>query len=133
MLFCRFFLGCLVSADEALGDAGRQLWADIHAAREVPKHLSPLVLNVCRIQDRLNSVVDELEHAGLTMTLVNKNGDETGVVANPLLVELRMQSATFSQLMARLGLDKLKESASGKPSIADELRKAREAREAKGA
>ena len=111
-----------MSADEALGGAGRRLWADIHAARDVPAHLMPLVLNVCRIQDRLTSVVDELENAGLTVTLLNKNGDETGVVANPLLVELRMQAATFSQLMARLGLDKLKEHSSGKPSIADELR-----------
>lgn len=123
---------CVV--DGVLGVSGSQLWDAIHAAREVPAHLSPLVLNACRVADLLDAIAEELgSNPPLTVTLYGKNGDEINSVANPLLIELRMQSAAFSQLMSRLGLDRLKESSAGKRSIADELKAAREAREARGA
>lgn len=88
--------------DEFLGATGRRLWADIHEAREVPAHMSVLVLNACRIADRLDDVCAELARSSLTVE--NQRGDE---VANPLLVELRMQASTFSSLMSKLGVDKL--------------------------
>lgn len=129
-----------MSRDEApgsevsLGATGTQLWNDIHKAREVPAHMKVLVLNACRIADRLDKISDDLASDGrLTITLLSKNGDEINEVANPLLIEMRMQAAAFSQLMARMGVDKLPQTSVGKPSIADELRKAREAREAKHA
>lgn len=58
-----------------------------------------LLLNMCRIADRLDELARELSVSPLVVS--NNLGSET---PNPLLTEHRMQLATLSQLMQRLGI-----------------------------
>lgn len=115
-----------------LGVSGRDLWDGVRLVREVPKHMEPLLLNACRIVDRLDEMADRLAVDPLTVKLYDKQGQEINEVANPLLIEHRQQTATLSQIMARLGLEKLATKPSGdKKTIAQALAEARKANEGK--
>lgn len=107
---------------DGLGAAGRGLWDAVHSCRAVGAEHELLLLNACRIADNLERISEELASSGLRSR--NSRGDE---IANPLLVEHRQQLATFRQVLAALGVDKLQVVSSG-PSLQDQLAAAREAR-----
>ncbi len=108
-----------MDGSECLGVSGSALWAAIHGSRDVRPEHKVLVLNACRIADRL----DELS-GNVPLTVLNAKGDE---VANPVFTEHRMQLQTLKTIMSALGIDRLSVSDSG-PSLEDALAKAREAR-----
>lgn len=85
--------------ENALGPSGRELWTSITAEAELETHEKLLLLEACRVADRLQALDDEL--AGAPLTVVNNKGDE---VANPLLTESRQQQATLARLIASLRL-----------------------------
>lgn len=99
----------------ALGDAGKALWGDIAEGRPLSAAHKYLLLNICRIADRLNELDDEL--AGRDLVVVNHQGTE---MPNPLLTEHRMQLATMSQLMHRLGVGELPK-AKQKNTVKDQM------------
>lgn len=84
---------------KGLGVAGRQLWRSIADDYDVEEHERLLLVEACRIADRLDRLAEESNGAPLTVT--NFKGDE---VANPLLVESRQQAIVFARLLASLRL-----------------------------
>lgn len=121
-LFVLFLGGVVSVSGDGLGAAGLALWDAVHECRSVGREHELLLLNACRVADSLERISEELAVSGLRSR--NSRGDE---IANPLLVEHRQQLATFRQVLAALGVDKLQTVSSG-PSLRDELAAAREAR-----
>jgi hypothetical protein len=130
-------LECLVvvgvSGVDSLGEAGASLWEAIHACRDVTSAHVPLVLNACRIADNLERISVELAASGLTVKLFDKQGNEINEVANPRLIEHRMQLGTLRQVLSGLGVDKLDVVDGSGPSFEDRLAEQRAKREARGA
>ena len=120
-----------MSAVDSLGEAGSALWEAIHACRDVTAAHIPLVLNACRIADNLERISAELAESGLTVKLYDKQGNEINEVANPRLIEHRMQLGTLRQVLSSLGVDKLDVVEDSGPSFADRLAEQRAKREAK--
>lgn len=104
----------------ALGASGQSLWDAVHESRDVSDEYIPLLLNACRIADRL----DELSGSAVPLTVVNSKGDE---VANPVFTEHRMQLQTLRSVMSALGIDRLPEAAEESESFEDSLARARAA------
>jgi hypothetical protein len=119
-----------VQRPEGLSENALNLWDALNSGRELAPPHQILVLNICRIADRLDDLAEEL--AGRPLVVINHQGTET---PNPLLTEHRMQLATMSQLLTRMGFKELPK-AGEKVSVADrmaEQRAKREARKAAGA
>ncbi|MBS4102385.1 hypothetical protein [Tsukamurella paurometabola] len=87
-----------------LGSAGVQLWDALSDSFTIDGTSFVLVLNACRIADRLEDMATEM--IGASLTVENSKGD---VISNPLLVEHRMQLATLRQILSSLGVEKLRE------------------------
>lgn len=85
--------------ENTLGPSGRELWNSITAEADLEVHEKILLLEACRVTDRLQALDEDLADAPLTVT--NNKGDE---VANPLLTESRQQQATLTRLIASLRL-----------------------------
>ena len=77
-----------------LKDAGRRLWRAIHAHLDLDAHESALLLQACRVSDRLDALNAVLEADG--MMLAGK--------PHPALVESRQQQLTLARLIATLRL-----------------------------
>jgi hypothetical protein len=84
---------------DGLHNAGRQLWASVTTDYEIEQHERLLLIEACRVADRLDAIAAELVGAPLAMT--NFKGDPC---SNPLLVEARQQGSVFSRLLASLRL-----------------------------
>lgn len=78
---------------------GRQLWQAVTDEYDIEEHERLLLVEACRIADRLDRLATESAHEPLTVT--NFKGDE---VANPKLVEARQQGIVFTRLLASLRL-----------------------------
>jgi hypothetical protein len=87
------------SVPNGLDSAGRQLWTSVTAEYDIEEHERLLLLEACRIADRLDRLATESAEERLTTT--NFKGDE---VANPKLVEARQQAIVFTRLLAQLRL-----------------------------
>lgn len=105
-----------------LSEAGVELWNDIANGRRLSAAHRSLLLNICRVADRLDELAEEL--AGRELVVTNHQGTET---PNPLLTEHRMQLATMSQLMTRLGIGELPKAAK-QSSVKDQMAQKREER-----
>ena len=114
-----------------LKESGEALWEDTVNGRQLSAAHKALLLNACRIADRLDDIAEELEDAPLTVTLYDKRGEPINEVAQPLLGEHRQQFATMSQILSRLGVGELPKTNAGKKSLKDQLAEQREKREAK--
>lgn len=84
---------------KGLKTAGRGLWKAVHEGYELGDHERLLLVEACRVADRLDRLAEEGDGAPLTVT--NFKGDP---VANPLLSEARQQAIVFSRLIASLRL-----------------------------
>lgn len=87
-----------------LGDAGTRLWNGIAETRSIDATTYALVLNACRIVDRLDEMQEYIADSPLVME--NDKGDN---IANPLIIEHRQQSMALRNLLAALGIGKLSE------------------------
>lgn len=108
---------------DGLGEAGKDLWVSVNTGRRLDGPSKILLLNACRIADRLDALDSEI---GGRLISYNQRGDE---VINPLISEHRQQYATLAGILARMGLGELPRASSGE-SKWDELAKRRAAREA---
>ncbi|QGH75741.1 terminase small subunit [Gordonia phage Syleon] len=107
--------------------AGKALWDGVKLIRRVDSAFEPLLLNACRIADRLDELNDALELAPLTVT--NAKGDE---VANPLMTEHRQQLLALRQVLHSLGIRELDIEVPQEKSLAEVLAEAKEQMKSKG-
>ncbi|OMC55383.1 hypothetical protein A5747_13400 [Mycobacterium sp. IS-836] len=112
---------------DGLGEAGQALWDEVSKDRELSVPHKTLLLNACRIADRLDEIDKEIPRRGLTD--VNKQGTE---IINPLIPEQRQQLAALSAILTRMGFKELP-TAGEKVSVADRLAEQREKREKRAA
>jgi hypothetical protein len=114
---------------DGLGEAGQALWDEVTRGRELSTPHKTLLLNACRIADRLDEIDNEIPRAGLTV--INDQGTRS---VNPLIPEQRQQLAQLSAILTRMGFKELPR-AGEKVTVADriaEQRAKREARQANG-
>ena len=107
--------------EDVLGASGRELWDAVHDARDVQPHFKALLLNACRIADRLDAIAAELLEHPLTVTLYDRSDNPINEVANPLLGEHRQQSLALRQILASMGIDKLEKSVVSEKSLQELL------------
>lgn len=108
---------------DGLGETGKRLYEAVSDGRKLSVPHEVLLLNACRIADRLDEIDAELPRKGLTVT--NDQGTES---VNPLIPEQRQQLAQLGSLLARMGIKELPE-IGHQTSIAEELAKQRERRQ----
>lgn len=106
-----------------LSSAGKELWTGVTSGRELDAPSKVLLVNACRIADRLDDLVETI---GSRLTVINDQGTET---INPLISEHRQQYATLAAILSKMGLGELPKSKSG-PSKWDELARRRQNRNA---
>lgn len=80
-----------------LEKSGRALWRSVVDEFELEKHEELVLLEACRVADRLDRLATEASEKPLVVT--NFRGDET---THPLLVEARQQAITLTRLIASL-------------------------------
>lgn len=114
-----------VEVPAGLAETGTQLWEDVTAGRKLSAPHATLLLNICRIADRLDDLVDEIDGR---LTTTNEQGTEN---INPLISEHRQQLATMSMLMQRLGIGELPKGNAGAKTLRDQIAEQRKKREAK--
>lgn len=108
---------------DGLGTAGKALWDEVTNGRTLSTAHKTLLVNACRIADRLDEIDKEIPRAGLTV--VNHQGTES---VNPLIPEQRMQLAQLSAILTRMGFKELPR-AGDQVSVADRLAEQRAKRE----
>lgn len=108
---------------DGLGLAGIDLWLSVSSGRQLDAASRVLLLNACRIADRLDALDSEIDGRLLSF---NQRGDE---VINPLISEHRQQYSTLAGILSRMGLGELPRPSAG-DSKWDELAKRRAEREA---
>lgn len=109
-----------------LMEAGSELWSSITSGRELDASGRVLLVNACRIADRLDQLDKEIDGRLLSY---NQRGDE---VINPLISEHRQQYTTLANILSKMGLGELPKPKDGE-SKWDELAKKRAEREKKRA
>lgn len=109
------------AAPAGLELAGIDLWIAVTDGRELDAASKVLLLNACRITDRLDQLDKEIDGRLLSQ---NQRGDE---VINPLISEHRQQFNTLAGIFSKMGLGELPKPSSGE-SKWDELAKKREER-----
>lgn len=106
-----------------LGLAGIDLWISVVSGRKLDAAGKVLLVNACRIADRLDALDSEIDGRLISY---NQRGDE---VINPLISEHRQQYTVLANILSKMGLGELPRVASG-DSKWDELAKRRAEREA---
>ncbi|QXO14243.1 terminase small subunit [Mycobacterium phage Chaser] len=106
--------------------AGIDLWINVSGERELDAASRVLLLNACRIADRLDQLDKEIDGRLLSY---NQRGDE---VINPLISEHRQQYTVLANILSKMGLGELPKPKQGE-SKWDELAKKRAERAAKAA
>ncbi|MFZ2177465.1 MAG: hypothetical protein WAW17_26245 [Rhodococcus sp. (in: high G+C Gram-positive bacteria)] len=81
---------------ERFGSSGRELWADIEGkfALSTPEKL--ILKQACRAADRLDEIQTEMNGQALVVQ------GKVQPVANPLMVEFRLQAQLLTKLIASL-------------------------------
>lgn len=91
-----------------LGTGGRRLWRAVVGEYELDEHERAVLLQASRTTDLCDRLAEAIADADLTAS-----GYQGSVVASPLIVEHRQQSATLSRLIAALRLPD--DEATGRP------------------
>ena len=108
-----------------LGARGLTLWDEVSEGRDLDGASTVLLLNACRVADRLDELTEEISSWG-KLTATNDKGDE---VASPLLTEHRQQLMTLNQILKSLGVGRLPERAAKEASFLDDLQRRRRDRQ----
>lgn len=82
-----------------LAASGRKLWRAVSGEYELDVHEELLLMEACRVADRLDRLAAEA--ADNPVTVINMKGDR---VAHPSLTESRQQAIVLSRLIASLRL-----------------------------
>ena len=86
-------------APDGLGKAGRALWRQVNAEFGLAPHESAILVQVCRVIDRLDQIEAELSGAPLTV-----EGSTGQPKAHPLLAEWRHQARVLESLSRALSI-----------------------------
>ena len=86
-------------APSGLGTAGRALWRAVNAEFGLAPHESAILVQCCRVVDRLDAI--EAELAGAPLTVEGSTGQPR---AHPLLAEWRMQARVLESLSRALSI-----------------------------
>lgn len=109
------------------GEAGSQLWRDMTAEGDLPPMAMVLLVEACRITDRLDTLDDNLQ-GGQSQWLdleVDNEGNTATVIVDKALSEARQQATALKQLVAEIrqfagkGKSSSGSTAKGGGSIAD--------------
>jgi hypothetical protein len=82
-----------------LGRSGRALWRAVHAEFGLAPHERAILVQCCRVVDRLDAI--EAELAGAPLTVPGSTGQPK---AHPLLAEWRMQARVLESLSRALSI-----------------------------
>lgn len=82
-----------------LGPSGRALWRDIHRDYGLAPHETAILVQCCRVADRLDAIEQELTGADLVVT-----GSTGQPKAHPLLAEQRAQMRVLESLSRALSI-----------------------------
>lgn len=82
-----------------LGKAGRALWREINAEFGLAAHEQAILVQCCRVVDRLDAIERELQ--GATLTVEGSTGQPK---AHPLLAEWRAQARVLEALSRALSI-----------------------------
>lgn len=118
-----------------LAKRGSDLWRTVHAEGPLTAAAGALLLEACRIADRLDTLDGILRGAddGWMRLRANDDGTEVTVSVDRVLAEARAQAVALKQLVAEVRQSRGKgttDQAGREVSIFDELRARREARRA---
>jgi len=83
-----------------LGNTGRALWRDINAEFGLAPHERAILVQCCRVVDRLDAIETELCAAG-SLTVAGSTGQPK---AHPLLAEWRAQARVLESLSRALSI-----------------------------
>jgi hypothetical protein len=86
-------------APSGLGRAGRALWRDINAEFGLAPHESAVLVQCCRVVDRMELIEAELSISPLTVA-----GSTGQPKAHPLLAEWRAQARVLESLSRALSI-----------------------------
>ena len=109
---------------DGLGDTGTELWEGVTSGRTLDAPHKVLLLNACRIADRLDELTLEI---GGRLLSENQRGDE---VINPLVSEHRQQYSALAAVLGKLGVGELPKAKQAGKSSRDQLAAKRAARAA---
>ncbi|SDZ55277.1 hypothetical protein SAMN05216215_109715 [Saccharopolyspora shandongensis] len=107
-----------------LGPSGQRLWAAMTDGGPLPAMQAVLLLEACRIADRLDKLDAQLRGEDWLRFDVDETGAEVTVIVDRVLSEARQQATALKQIVAELrqtaGGGKAKPAATGKGAgIAD--------------
>jgi hypothetical protein len=97
-------------APKGIGKAGRALWRAVTGEYDLGEHERLMLVEACRIADRLDRLHAEAESSEVTVT--NHRGD---LAPHPALVEARLQAIALTRLVASLRLPAGDEDEPGRP------------------
>jgi hypothetical protein len=86
-------------APSGLGQAGKRLWREVNAAYGLAPHEAAILVQCCRVVDRMELIEAELSTAPLTV-----RGSTGQPKAHPLLAEWRMQARVLESLSRALSI-----------------------------
>jgi hypothetical protein len=86
-------------APSGLGTAGKALWREVNAEFGLAPHESAILVQVCRVIDRLDAIEAELADGPLLVA-----GSTGQPRANPLLAEWRHQARVLESLSRALSI-----------------------------
>src|SRR5215472_14366890 len=86
-------------APSGLGKAGRRLWHEINDEFGLAPHEAAILVQCCRVVDRLDAIEAELSGAALTV-----EGSTGQPKAHPLLAEWRAQARVLESLSRALSI-----------------------------
>lgn len=99
-----------------LGDAGLNLWREMTKQGALPPMQAVLLLEACRITDRLEKLDRQLAGEDWLRFRVDDDGTEVTVVIDKPLSEARQQATALKQIMAELRQASAGSKAPGRPS-----------------
>jgi hypothetical protein len=99
-----------VARGPELGPSGSALWLEMTKDGQLPALQAVLLLEACRIADRLDKLDAQLRGEDWLRFLVDETGSEVTVVVDKVLAEARQQATALKQIVAEL------RTAAGKPA-----------------
>lgn len=102
-----------------LAESGQALWDAVTEQFNLTAAHRALLMNACRIADRLDVLQDAIEDEALIMWT------EKGKSANPLLAEHRQQMSALASILKQLGVDKLNPKSQKKKTLQEKMSEAR--------
>lgn len=85
-----------------LGPSGQRLWAAMTDAGQLPPMQAVLLLEACRIADRLDKLDSQLRGEDWLRFDVDETGAEVTVIVDRVLSEARQQATALKQIVAEL-------------------------------